>query len=136
MTQRRDERRRSTRVPARITLELRTVGDDRAARPLVGQSVNLSSGGICWTSPEFIPPLSRLSLALLVPNGGRPRYDRVDLDGVVVRTLPAAPDPPRDRYEVACVFTRLSEGGRDRLDEFVARRETGEGARPASPGEG
>jgi hypothetical protein len=141
MSRRSVERRRSARVEASITLQLRTLEGGSPPEPLYAQTVNLSEGGVCWTSPRFIPPLTRLSLALLVPEGTRiapaagpadgapgaleTLYGRIDASAVVVRTLPDAPDEGRDRYQVACVFTGFSNGGEGQLAGFVADRAGG-----------
>ncbi len=107
------ERRGAVRIPARLAMEIAL--DSTAERV---ESLNVSASGVYFTSPTFIEPLTRVQITLALPDGDPPGSTHdVRCDGVVVRTVPEAPDPSVDRYEIACCFTMVSD--RERLEAYI-----------------
>jgi len=109
------ERRTATRVNARLAMEI-TLGADRTR----AESLNVSASGVYFSSPTFIPLLTRLRIMLELPDdaGGR---GEVAVDGVVVRTEPEAEEPGEAAYQVACYFTDISERDKARLEAYILR---------------
>jgi PilZ domain-containing protein len=109
------ERRGSTRVPARLSMEI-ILGGDRAQ----AESLNVSANGVYFSSRAFIPLLTRLRVTLELP-GDAGATSRVSCDGVVVRTEPENETPSAREYQVACYFTAISESDRTRLESYILR---------------
>lgn len=109
------ERRGSTRVPARLSMEI-ILGGDRAP----AESLNVSANGVYFSSRAFIPLLTRLRVTLELP-GDAGATSRVSCDGVVVRTEPEIETPSAREYQVACYFTEISEVDRTRLESYILR---------------
>ncbi|HEV8200177.1 MAG TPA: PilZ domain-containing protein [Candidatus Polarisedimenticolia bacterium] len=110
------EKRRHPRVAESLTI--RAVHDGS----IDFQTINLSAGGLFCTSPQFIPPMTRLSLAMEVP---LPDDDpaRIEGEAVVVRTEPEAPQPlHQGGYRIALFFSRLEDDDRRALQAFLASR--------------
>lgn len=109
------ERRGSTRVPARLSMEI-ILGADRAS----AESLNVSANGVYFASRSYIPLLTRLRVTLELP-GDAGSTSRVSCDGVVVRTEPENENPSTREYQIACYFTEISDGDRDRLESYILR---------------
>jgi hypothetical protein len=119
------ERRAATRVDARLPLQL-TEPDSRLV--VTTESLDLSKSGVGCRTPDYLAPLSKVALTIILPPFGTlsraPRSLRAE--GVVVRCdpVPAGPDDEGadPEYELACCFTALSEDAQTVLDAFVAWR--------------
>ncbi len=109
------ERRRHPRVrsdaPLQLTLKDRTV--ETRIR-------DLSSSGIRFPAPQAMPLLSRVQIALELPDaaGGKVR-DYLAITGVVVRCDRTLPGPAP--YDTAIYFEDLSEQARSQLARYLAR---------------
>jgi len=121
MAKRGSDKRQHLRVEARLAMQL---AEETLGEALVTtESLNISRGGVYCESPEYLAPLSKVALTVILPAfgvGDRTRMLRSE--GVVVRceSLPALRG--RKRYQLACCFTALDTDARALLDEFVAWR--------------
>jgi hypothetical protein len=121
MSKRGSERRQHPRVDARLAMQL---DEESLGQSLVTtESMNISRGGVYCECPEFMAPLSRVALTVILPAFGTIASSRMlRSEGVVVRCEPLPPVRGRKRYQLACCFTGLDAGSRAMLDEFVAWR--------------
>lgn len=109
------ERRRHPRVRADAPLQL-TLKD----RTVQTRIRDLSSSGIRFPSPQAMPLLSRVQIALELPDsGGGAARDSLAITGVVVRCDRTLEGPAP--YDTAIYFEDLSEQARARLARYVAR---------------
>ena len=121
MAKRGSEKREHPRVEARLAMQL---AEETLGEALVTtESLNISRGGVYCESSEYLAPLSKVALTVILPalvKGGRTSMLRTE--GVVVRceALPAVRG--RKRYQLACCFTGLDADARGLLDQFVAWR--------------
>ncbi len=86
------------------------------------ESINVSANGVYFSSPTFIPTLTKLEITLLLPDTLDPESTKkheVVCDGVVVRTEPEQQQEGVDAYEIACYFTSIPEAGRERLEAYI-----------------
>ncbi|MHC4819910.1 MAG: PilZ domain-containing protein [Planctomycetota bacterium] len=111
------ERRRHPRVPTDLALQL-TFKDT-----LVETRIHdLSSSGIRFRAPAALPLLSRVQIALQLPDAeGTGDAITVAISGVVVRCAEteAGDSPP---YDTAIFFEDLSEPARRQISRFVTAR--------------
>jgi len=116
------ERRKAPRVVAKLAMQVSGLGDD--ASVLTTESINLSSSGLQFQSRAFLPPLTKVSLTLLLPPFGRRlRRERlVRCEGVIVRCEESERSLKRPRYHLACYFTDVSEEDRELMELYVAWR--------------
>jgi hypothetical protein len=116
------ERRKAQRVVAKLAMQVSGLGDD--ASVLTTESINLSSTGLQFQSRSYLPPLTRVSLTLLLPPFGRKlRRERlVRCEGVIVRCEESERTLKRPRYHLACYFTDVAEDDRELMDFYVAWR--------------
>ena len=121
MAKRGNDKRQHPRVEARLAMQL---AEETLGEALVTtESLNISRGGVYCESPEYLAPLSRVALTVVLPAfgaGERPRMLRSE--GVVVRCESLSAVSGRKRYQLACCFTGLDTDARALLDEFVAWR--------------
>ncbi len=121
MARRVDEKRRHPRVEARLAMQLaeEALGDALVTT----ESLNISRGGVYCESAEYLAPLSKVALTVILPPLGRAAGSRMlRSEGVVVRCEPIPVLRGRKRYQLACCFTGLDGQSRALLDEFVAYR--------------
>jgi hypothetical protein len=115
------DKREHPRVEARLAMQL---AEESLGEALVTtESLNISRGGVYCESAEYLAPLSKVALTVVLPAFGaieRPRVLRTE--GVVVRCEGLAALRGRKRYQLACCFTGLDGEGRSLLDEFVTWR--------------
>ena len=112
------ERRQSTRVDARLVLELRD--PDRQGEVVTTESINLSSKGLYCHSSAFLSPLTKVSVNIIIPPFGRKRkYHAMQADGMVVRCEAAKGREKAGPYQMACYFTSLSKKDERLLGEYV-----------------
>jgi hypothetical protein len=113
------ERRRSTRVDAKVALQLSEPGRRRAAEPMATESINLGAEGVYCMVPTFVAPLTKLQITMVLPlkgNRGQVRNEVVKAGSVVVRCQPAG-----GGYRIACFFSDLAPAARDVLEEYLAQ---------------
>ena len=129
MARRADEQRQHPRVEARLAMQL---AEESLGQSLVTtESLNISRGGVYCESNEFLSPLSRVALTVVLPvfrAGAAPRVLRTE--GIVVRSEALAPVRGKKRWQIACCFTSLDNEARSVLDQFIAWRAAG--GRPAA----
>ncbi len=115
------DQRQHPRVEARLAMQL---AEEALGEALVTtESLNISRGGVYCESAEYLAPLSKVALTVVLPAFGvieRPRVLRTE--GVVVRCEGLAALRGRKRYQLACCFTGLDSESRSLLDEFVTWR--------------
>lgn len=111
------ERRRFPRVPA--DLPLRLTFKDKTVETRIH---DLSGSGIRFKAPAALPILSRVQIALELPDGkpGQPGAS-IAITGVVVRCREGDPGEAA-RFDTAIFFEDLSESARARLTRFVSSR--------------
>jgi hypothetical protein len=130
------ERRKAQRVLAKLAMQVSGLGDE--ASVLTTESINLSSSGLQFQSRSFLPPLTRVSLTLLLPPFGRRlRRERlIRCEGVIVRCEESERTLKRPRYHLACYFTDVAAEDRELMDLYVAWRavRSATGRAAASPG--
>jgi len=131
MARRADDQRKHPRVEARLAMQLaeESLGDALVTT----ESLNISRGGVYCESAEFLSPLSRVALTVVLPPFGAAGRSRVlRSEGVVVRCEALPPVRGRKRWQLACCFTGLDSDMRALLDAFVAwRAQRGRAARVA-----
>ncbi len=124
MARRADEQRQHPRVEARLAMQL---AEESLGTSLVTtESLNISRGGVYCESSEFLSPLSRVALTVVLPvfrTGAAPRVLRTE--GIVVRSEALAPIGGKKRWQLACCFTSLDNEARSVLDQFIAWRAAG-----------
>ena len=129
MARRADDQRKHPRVEARLAMQLaeESLGDALVTT----ESLNISRGGVYCESAEFLSPLSRVALTVVLPPFGAAGRSRVlRSEGVVVRCEALPPVRGRKRWQLACCFTGLDSDTRALLDAFVAwRAQRGRAAR-------
>jgi len=121
MAKRADDLRKHPRVEARLAMQLaeETLGDALVTT----ESLNISRGGVYCESAEFLAPLSRVALTVVLPPFGTAGRSRVlRSEGVVVRCEALPPLRGRKRYQLACCFTGLDADMRGLPDAFVTWR--------------
>src|SRR5262249_18876538 len=112
------------RAAPRLPLQL-TEPDTRLV--VTTESVDLSRNGLACRTGEYLAPLSKVAVTVILPPfGNLSRASRsLRAEGVVVRCEPTAqadgPDTERE-YDLACCFTALEPDARNLLDAFVAWR--------------
>lgn len=104
------ERRRHPRVVADLPLQL--VLSDRTVDTRI---LNLSSSGIRIDAPSPIPLMSRVQIALSLPDSGATAGPPLSINGVVVR----CEKQDAGSYDTAIFFDSLADDARRRLDHFV-----------------
>lgn len=112
------ERRRAVRAPAQLAMEIKLSGSDYARV----ESINVSANGVYFSTPQYISPLTRLGITLVLPEGtdGDPEDGHeVFCEGVVVRVEPESPGGDGTQYEIACYFTAISEKDKGYLDSYI-----------------
>jgi c-di-GMP-binding flagellar brake protein YcgR len=115
-----NDKRRHPRVAHR----LRVRSKDRDALEL--ETIDLSAGGLNCSSPVFIPPMTKMALALVLPEtnvGHAVSEQQIHGEAVVVRTEPSAREKGNGGpFQVALFFSRMEETDRQRLQIFLKGR--------------
>ena len=114
------ERRRSTRVDARIALKLSGGDETFPAESITTESINVGAEGVYCHVGRFIAPLTRLHVTMVLPLKGRKgqvKNEIVKAQGVVVRCQPSGTED--GGYRIACFFTGLDPSTRETLEEYV-----------------
>ncbi len=110
------ERRRHPRVPT--DLPLRLTFKDKTVETRIQ---DLSGSGIRFKAPAALPILSRVQIALELPDTPGQPGASIAITGVVVRCREG--DPAEEaRFDTAIFFEDLSENARARLARFVSSR--------------
>ena len=115
-----EERRRSPRIKdEELSIKL-NVGDFDT----VAHTLNLSSTGLYCKIPKEIPLMSRVRLALEIPDMTKEdrTTSRLELDGVVVREHPVIIDGETKHYDIAIFFDSLSNKDREAISGYISRK--------------
>lgn len=105
------ERRRAPR--ARADFPIRLTPQEGAAP---ARLKDLSTLGLCCTTAQEMPELTRVGIHLQLPGTERPHT----LEGAIVRCEPAAAEA-EEGYEVAIYFTAVDEAAKAALRAYVAQ---------------
>jgi hypothetical protein len=116
------ERRKSARIPAKLAMEIKIGGKNSAS----AQTINVSANGVYFSSPTFIPVLTKLEVNLSIPFSGDGESTKsmrlICCEGIVVRTEPEEELPQASRYEIACYFTSIAAKDKDYLDSYILKQ--------------
>ena len=116
------ERRREKRAVARLSMRIEGVPVEGRLEPVVTESRNISASGVYFQSPQFLAPLTRVGMTIVLPRVTGGRGDELfRCDGIVVRCEPGARRTDKG-FEVACAFSSLGVRLRGLLEEFVTWR--------------
>ena len=118
------ERRRMARADAELSMMVEGAAEVGESTRLATESRNISASGVYCISSHFLPPLSKVSLTIVLPRFGRRRTtnELIKCEGIVVRCQPHAGARAERRWELACMFSDLDDRRRNLLDDFVAWR--------------
>ncbi len=118
------ERRVDVRADARLSMRVEGSSGTAAQARIETESQNISASGVYCLSSHYLPPLSKVSLTVVIPRvpGVIARRELLKCEGIVVRCDMAEARRGETRYELACMFAGLPEGHRGLLDEFVTWR--------------
>lgn len=120
---RRRERRENLRVDARLSMRVEGAPDGGPSAQIVTESQNISSSGVYCLCSQFLPPLSKVQLTIVLPKlpGHSHSQELIKCEGIVVRceSLPRRSEP---RYQLACMFSGLERSRHEILEEFVTWR--------------
>lgn len=121
MTKPTRERRQAPRISAKLAMQV--AGTDEAS-VVTTESINLSASGIQFGSRQFLSPLTKVALTLILPAFGRRlrRERMLQVQGVIVRCEERTGLRQQTRYELACYFTDLAEGDRELIEQYVLWR--------------
>jgi len=118
------EKRKSTRVDARLNLEVQLPQPDGALETANLETINISSSGVYFRSSAFLEPMTKLAMRLEVPvaaeSGVGVELAAVNCEGIVVRTDPEKSDPGVDDYESAVFFTQIDPSSLENLERHIA----------------
>jgi hypothetical protein len=114
------ERRRAPRIHAKLAMEVKLGTGGTAS----ASSINVSANGIYFCSDNYIEPLTRLEITLLLPRSDPhgPEAHEVACQGVVVRIDPDKPVRDHTKYDIACYFTEIAERDRDTLESYILQQ--------------
>ena len=106
------EKRRYKRVGADVPLEYRDL-KKAAELPKGSLLKNISEGGVCFSSREFMSLACRLVLNITLPNNPKPvkAISKV----AWIRRLPMG-----DQYEVGNQFLEITREDREHITDFVS----------------
>lgn len=114
------ERRRSTRIDARVALQISGAGKDLPADTVTTESINVGAEGVYCLVPHFVAPLTKLMVTMVLPlkgKRGQVKNEVMKADGIVVRCQPAGGES--GGYRIACFFSGLTDEARATLDEYL-----------------
>ncbi len=110
---RQPERRRSARVPQRVSLSI-----VNPREVIKAETLDLSASGVYCMLSKFVPLMSKLDLHFALPSNG----GSIHCTGVIVRIDPPAAQPGRESYKAAIFFSDLPEKDRHAIETFVQAR--------------
>ncbi|GAB4266297.1 MAG: hypothetical protein Kow0092_19140 [Deferrisomatales bacterium] len=109
------ERRRDPRYNRALPLRV----GDRGAEGLRAESINVSTRGLYCKVPRYVPPFSKLKVALDLPFAAR-EPATLECEGVVVRVEPEAESPGVGEYKLAIYFLELPKADAALIEAFLA----------------
>lgn len=115
-----EERRKSPRIKDE-GLSLRLEGFDS-----VTHTLNISPSGVYCKVDKELPLMSRLKLALVLPDSSREDgVKSMEVTGIVVRQHPVVIDGATKHYDVAIFFEDLSPKDKDAISAYIDRNKRG-----------
>ena len=114
MNQNASERRRYPRIKKEVPLKIKSEGYD-----FVTQTKDISCIGAYCHVDKYIPPMTKLSVMLLLPVEPKIKNsaEKVQCKGVVVRTDPNSPEG----FNIAIFFNEISERNKNKILQYVNR---------------
>ena len=93
------------------------------APQVVTESQNISASGVYCMSSQYLAPLSKVALTIVLPKvpGTRTAKELIKCEGIVVR-CEQTPKRSERPYQLACMFSDLDDDLRSRIDSFVTWR--------------
>lgn len=119
----RRERRGHARADA--TLSMRVEPGVAAAPQIVTETQNISASGVYCSSTQYLAPLSKVQLTIVLPKlpSSRAAREMVKCEGIVVRCDETTARRSAERtFQLACMFSDLDTTRRSRIEEFVTWR--------------
>ena len=118
-----DERRQSSRVDARLAVEVTAPGPDTGLH-LLTESINIGTGGVYCSVRSEVPVMTRVDLNIQLPKFAAHKATQVlRCEGIVVRCQAARQGQVQGpRFDIACAFQNLSQDTRELINEFVLWR--------------
>lgn len=116
------ERRTQPRADARLSM--RVEGQtDLGVPQIVTESQNISTSGVYCSSSHYLAPLSKVALTIVLPRlpNSTGSQELIKCEGIVVRCQPTG-KKGQHSYELACMFSDLSDQYRAIIDDFVTWR--------------
>lgn len=108
------ERRQSPRIAFNVPLKLsQAEGED-----FVTQTVNISRSGAYCEVDNYIEPMTKLKVNLLVPvrKGEKSSAKKVSCNGIVVRTEPIE---LQQQYNVAIFFSDITKKDSEIISDYI-----------------
>ena len=89
----------------------------------ITHTLNVSASGIYCKVDREIPLMSRVRVALMLPEvpGDNRSAKSLEVDGVVVRQHPVIIDGVIKHYDIAIFFDSLSQKDRDTISDYISR---------------
>ncbi|HOD12399.1 MAG TPA: PilZ domain-containing protein [Candidatus Omnitrophota bacterium] len=108
------ERRRSPRIENNIPLKISSEDFD-----IVTESKNLSCSGAYCTVSQYLEPMTKLKVQLLLPlrRNNKLSTKKVSCSGVVVRTEPY---PQQNNFNVAIYFNDVQDRDKKVIAEYIS----------------
>jgi len=77
------------------------------------KTFNISRAGLYCCIARYVPPMTQLHIAMILPlrTNGRTRNELLEFEGVVVRTEPQEKRPDTTDYRIAVFFSGLEGKG-------------------------
>jgi len=87
-------------------------------------TLNVSASGVYCKVDKEIPLMSRVKMALMIPDLSKEDREikSLEVDGVVVREHPVIIDGQTKHYDVAIFFENLSPKNREMISKYVASK--------------
>ncbi len=109
------ERRKHPRLDK--SLPVKVLGD---TFDFVTDTVNISSGGVLCNLDKPIPIMTKLKIALMLPDISGKGASRIDCEGIVIRTEEHTKEIGNKRYAFAIVFSDIKDEDKAKISRYVA----------------
>jgi c-di-GMP-binding flagellar brake protein YcgR len=94
---------------------------------LMTQTYNISAGGAYCQVSEYVAPLTKLEVTMLIPmrsRKGKKKTEVIRCEAIVVRTEPEKEEPGREEYQCALAFTKIESADRSKIENYVGQQES------------
>ena len=85
-------------------------------------TINISVGGAYCTVPNFVAPMTKMMLKMIVPyhqKNGTLKEGLVQCEAVVIHTKPEKEDKAVDNYEIGLLFVNLKEKDKNKIQIYI-----------------